>query len=96
MEDYEGIAAILIGGLIILTPIAGLTLRFALKPLIDSLVRLAEIRSGGQEVALLKDRVALLEQEVDHLRDGGADRERVPYLPRSGGEAAGSGAGFPG
>lgn len=53
--------------LIVLIPVAGLTLRFALKPVMESLAKLLEARAGGQNVDLLEKRVALLEQELDQV-----------------------------
>jgi hypothetical protein len=64
----EDILIMLIGGLIIFTPVAGLTLRFALKPMVDSIARLLEVRNGSAGVDLVDKRVALLEQEVQLLR----------------------------
>ena len=65
----EDIIAILIGGLIILVPVAGITARFALKPLIDSLIRMVETRRSTQEVELLERRLALVEQELAVVRN---------------------------
>lgn len=64
----EDILIILVGGLIVFTPIAGLTLRFALKPLVDSIARLMEVRARRDEADLLEKRVSLLEQEVSMAR----------------------------
>jgi hypothetical protein len=64
----EDIVFALVGGIIILVPLAGLTLRFALKPMVDSVARLMEARSGGAAVDLVDKRVSLLEQELQLLR----------------------------
>ena len=64
----EDIIIILVSGLIVFTPVAGLTLRFALKPLVDSMARLMEIRSRKDDADLLDKRVALLEQELGAAR----------------------------
>ena len=64
----EDILLILMTGLIIFTPVAGLTLRFALKPLVDSLARLMEVRARKDDSDLLDKRVALLEQELSVAR----------------------------
>jgi hypothetical protein len=64
----EDIVFGLLGGLIILVPVAGLTLRFALKPMVDSIARLLEVRNGTHAVDLIDKRVALLEQELQLLR----------------------------
>ncbi|HEX2187562.1 MAG TPA: hypothetical protein VHG51_01630 [Longimicrobiaceae bacterium] len=64
----EDIIAILMTGLIVFVPVAGITARFALKPLIDSVVRIAEMRRSTEEVRLLERRVALLEQELNGIK----------------------------
>ena len=61
------IVAILVGGLAILIPIAGLTLRFALKPALESLARLREDQTQTQEVRLLEQRLSLVEEQVHQL-----------------------------
>jgi hypothetical protein len=53
--------------LIILVPVTGLTLRFSLRPVVDSIARLLEARAA-QNTELLERRVALLEQELGHVR----------------------------
>jgi hypothetical protein len=67
----EDIIAILAIFLCVFTPIAGLTLRFALKPLVDSIARLLEARAGGNggsSSELYERRIALLEQELNLVR----------------------------
>ena len=64
----EDIVAIIMFGLIVLVPVAGVTARIALKPVIDSLARIAEARRSTQEVALLEKRLALVEQELSSVR----------------------------
>ncbi|MGI9190050.1 MAG: hypothetical protein ACR2F9_07880 [Longimicrobiaceae bacterium] len=62
------IVAILIGGLVVLVPIAGLTARFALKPLMEALAQYRSLQGEGQRVELLERRLALLEEQV-HSHD---------------------------
>jgi hypothetical protein len=63
------IVAILTGGLIILIPVAGLTARFALKPIVEAVARLRDGQAGasGRELAIMEQRVALLEQQVQSM-----------------------------
>lgn len=61
------IVAILIGGLIVLIPIAGLTARFAVKPLIEAISLAREGQGASRELAVLEQRVALLEQQQQQL-----------------------------
>lgn len=64
----EDIVFALVGGLIVLVPIAGLTLRFALKPMVDSIARLLAVKNGSAGVDLLDKRLSLMEQELQLLR----------------------------
>jgi sensor histidine kinase YesM len=72
MEGAEILIPLVLGGLGILTiliPIAGLTARFALKPIVEAIARMREMQSGttGRELNLLGQRVALLEQQYQTL-----------------------------
>jgi hypothetical protein len=63
------IVGILMGGLIVLIPVAGLTARFALKPVVEAIIR---VRAGqgantAEALSLLERRVALLEQQNREL-----------------------------
>lgn len=68
--DLTAIVAIVMGMLVVLIPIAGLTARFALKPVVEALARYRESQHAGQHVALLEQRVALLEQQTQLLESG--------------------------
>ena len=65
--DLTAIVAIIMGMLTILIPIAGLTARFALKPLVESLAQLFDARTVEDTLAITERRVALLEQQVESL-----------------------------
>ncbi len=64
----EDIIAILVIGGIIFTPVFGLTLRIALKPFVDSIARVFEVRAHTGAAEHLEHRVALMEQELERLR----------------------------
>lgn len=64
----EDIIAMLLTALVLFVPVAGLTLRFALKPMVDSIARLMEVRVRGAGADLLEKRLALLEQELQSVR----------------------------
>lgn len=68
-EDILAISAIF---LCVFTPIAGLTLRFALKPIVDSIARLLEARANSAPAAAASElnerRMALLETELSVMR----------------------------
>lgn len=59
---------ILFIGFVVLLPVGALSIRIALKPIVDSIARLMELRSGGAATDLLERRLSLVEQEVQYLR----------------------------
>ncbi|MEK9502075.1 hypothetical protein [Gaopeijia maritima] len=65
--DLTEIVATIMGISIVLIPIAGLTARFALKPLVESLTRVNEVRGVEETVAITERRVALLEQQLEQM-----------------------------
>ncbi len=60
------IVAIIMGTLTILVPVSLIALRFAIKPIAEAV---AQMRSGvsPNEVAIMKDRISLLEQQVSGM-----------------------------
>lgn len=68
----ESIVAMLAIFLCFFVPIAGLTLRFALKPIVDSIVRLLEARASAAPASaaaeLNERRMSLLEAELSAMR----------------------------
>ena len=85
--DLTAIIAIIMGMLTVLIPIAGLTARFALKPVVESMARLFDSRTvedtveiTERRVALLESQVESLEQMVQDLRDG-RDFDRQLEVP---------------
>jgi len=65
--DLTEIVAIVLGMSVVLIPIAGLTARFALKPLVESLGKVNEVRGVEETVAITERRVALLEQQLEAM-----------------------------
>lgn len=93
--SFIPILAILFGGLIVLVPILGLTLRFALKPAVEAYERLRS--SGGDEklVAMLEQRLALVEQQMHQIESSVRQIEeqrdfdlRLAAGPKKGGETS--------
>jgi hypothetical protein len=66
--DIPAIIGVTGGILIVLVPVAGLTARFALKPVIDAFARNLQGRHSNEAVQLVERRLALLEQELTALR----------------------------
>lgn len=75
--DLTAIIAVIMGMLVVLIPIAGLTARFAIKPIAESLAKLRQGNLDRQVVELLERRLSLLEQEVHGL---GGMRDDVSRL----------------
>jgi hypothetical protein len=75
--DLTALAGIFFGSLMVLIPIAGVTARFALKPIVESLARLKDSGSKGEAVEMLERRMALLEQEVQAISSMREDVSRV-------------------
>lgn len=67
MNQFEilvPLAAILVGGVALIIPIAGITARFALKPVVEAFARLKESQGAGDRQSLMEQRVALLEEQL--------------------------------
>ena len=65
--DLTAILGIIMGSLVVLIPIAGLTARYALKPIVEAIARMRETQGTTRETALLEKRVALLEQQLQGM-----------------------------
>ncbi len=64
--DLTALAAIWMGGSVILVPLAGLTARYGIRPLLESVARLRAAGRGGDAEAL-EGRFAALERGMDDL-----------------------------
>ena len=62
--DLTSLVAVIGVFLVVLIPVAGLTARFALKPIVEAIFRARESPTAARETALLEKRVALLEQQL--------------------------------
>ena len=63
-----GILAILLTGIIILVPVFGLTLRFALRPAIEAWTKLRSENAAPEHTQLLSRQIALLESELQQVQ----------------------------
>lgn len=66
--DLEELIAVSGAFLCVLIPIAGLTARFALKPLIETVAKVMQARQGNEALQLVERRMAALEQEMALMR----------------------------
>ena len=74
LEVFIPLTAIVMGSLMLLIPIAGLTARFAIKPVMEALGRAREgAGTNARELSVLEQRVALLEQQYQNL-EGSVER----------------------
>ena len=65
--DLVPLVAVVMGLLVVLIPISGLTARFALKPIAEAVARMRESQGSSREIAILEQRVALLEQQLSSV-----------------------------
>jgi hypothetical protein len=75
--DLVGLTAVILGCLMFLIPIAGLTARFAIKPIAEALARTREDSTDRETVQLIERRLALLEQEMHGTSELRAELSRV-------------------
>lgn len=94
--DLTAVLGVIFGCLIVLIPLAGITARFTIRPIMDAIARMKEVQNGGREMELLEKRVALLEQQfqsvetsLDHLLEAQEfDRKLTGPQSRSPGPTA--------
>lgn len=65
--DVTAIVAVVMGLMVVLIPIAGLTARFALKPIAEAVARMRSAQGADRELKLVEQRLALLEQQLSNL-----------------------------
>lgn len=65
MTTTEAIAVVMIVGMTCGVPLMGLTIRFALKPLVEAFIRLREAQLGAPQIHILRERVAYLERQLE-------------------------------
>ncbi len=61
------LAAIIMGTLIVLIPVAGLTARFALKPIVEAVARMRQTQGAAEHLAIMEQRMALMEQQQANM-----------------------------
>jgi hypothetical protein len=76
--DLTALIPATLGVLIVLVPVIGFTVRFAIKPIVDALSRTRETAAPGREVELLAARVRELEEEVIRLKNSDPYRVGLP------------------
>jgi hypothetical protein len=66
--DLTALISAILGISIVLIPVAGFTLRFALKPFVEVLAVARRGKNSDAELSLLEQRVALLERQMEAAR----------------------------
>jgi hypothetical protein len=66
-EAVIAMTAIVLGSLMFLIPIAGITARIALRPIMDALGRYKEVQGDKQMQQLLERRVSLMEEQLHSM-----------------------------
>ena len=75
--NVTALAAVILGCLTVLIPVAGLTLRYAIKPVAEALARARQSSGERESIQILERRMALLEQEVHSVTELRADLVRL-------------------
>ena len=65
--DLTALAAIWMGGSVLLVPLAGITARYGIRPLLDSVARMRAAGAARREAEALEGRFAALERGMDDL-----------------------------
>ena len=66
--DFVALVSVIMGISVVLIPVAGLTARYALKPIVDALGRYFEGQGTDESVKIVERRLALLEQQLDEVQ----------------------------
>lgn len=94
--DLALLLVVVTGCVSVLVPVVGFTARFALKPVVEAIVRIRDGQGSTQGVPLLERRMELLEQELQSLSGMRREVERLGEaqefqmqlaLPRSEGDS---------
>lgn len=80
--DVTAVVAVVMGLMVVLIPIAGLTARFALKPIAEAVARMRSGQGANRELAVMEQRVALLEQQLSNLETDVRKIEEVTAFDR--------------
>jgi len=65
--DLVPLVAVFMGILVVLIPVAGITARIALKPIMESWAKYRELRGDNESVHLLEQRISLIEQQLYNI-----------------------------
>ncbi len=66
--DLVGLVSVIMGISVVLIPVAGLTARYALKPIVDALGRYFDGQKADESIKIVERRLDLLENQIDDLQ----------------------------
>lgn len=66
--DLIGLVSVIMGVSVVLIPVAGLTARYVLKPVVTALGRYLEVKGTEESVQIVERRLLLLEQQIDDMQ----------------------------
>lgn len=66
--DVVALVAVIMGISIVLIPIAGLTARYALKPIVEALGQYFQGKGEDESAKIVERRLLLLEQQLDEVQ----------------------------
>lgn len=96
MDEFEilvPLTAIVLGSLTVLIPIAGITARFALKPIVEAMAQYRNMKGRDDALMLMERRFALMEDQVQSLeRTVSQLHEEADFRRRLEAPKAGTGA----
>jgi predicted RNase H-like nuclease (RuvC/YqgF family) len=75
--DLVALTAVVMGCLIVLIPIAGYTLRYAIKPITEAMKKNSLEGTDRETLRMIERRMSLLEQEVHGIGEVREDLRRV-------------------
>ena len=79
--DLPAVLGVIVGGLFLLIPTIGLTVRFALKPVLEAIAAARDAHHERLDFAQLTRRIAALERQLEAMRPSDQIPARVSPLP---------------
>jgi len=75
--DLVALVSSIMGISIVLFPVIGLTIRFALKPTVEAMSRFFDHKGLGENVQIMERRMALMEQQIQSIESSVAQLVEV-------------------
>ena len=62
--DLTAVVSVFMGTLIVLIPVAGVTARFALKPIAEAMAKIKSSQGTSEQLSLIQQRLELMEHQL--------------------------------